>query len=102
MKTLEKLPPYFQAREDHLRAMARYDNHQRKLFGLFNVTNAADLEQALLENSRLHLEERQQYNILAYQADKACDIYDQATVKQKQAIAAQQKQYDAILEALDE
>jgi uncharacterized protein (DUF1778 family) len=102
MKMLEKLPPYFQAREDYLRAMARYENQQRKLFGLFNVSNAAALEQALLENSHLHLEERQQYNILAYQADKACDIYDQATVKQKQAIAAQQKQYDAILEALDE
>jgi uncharacterized protein YecA (UPF0149 family) len=102
MKTLEQLPSYFQARENHLRAMARYCNMQKRLLELFDVTTVAGLEQAMLENRHLHLEERQQYNILAHQADRASDIYDLATVKQKELVAAQQKQYDAIVASLDE
>lgn len=102
MKTLETLPPYFQARENYLRAMARYDNQQRKLFGLFGVTNAADLEQKMLEDYHLHREERTEYSLFATQADKASDAYDQATIKQKQKVAAQQQQFDAIIAALDE
>lgn len=102
MKTLDALPTYFEARENHLRAMARYNNSQRKLFSLFDVANAADLEQAMLDNRHLHYEERAHYELLARQADRASDIYDQATIKQKQAIAAQQKQFDAIVASLDE
>jgi hypothetical protein len=102
MKTLEQLPTYFQARENHLRAMARYCNMQKRLMELFDVTTVAGLEQAMLENRRLHYEERMQYEVLARQADKACDIYDLATVRQKELVAAQQKQYDAIVASLDE
>lgn len=102
MKTLETLPSYFQARENYLRAMARYDNQQRKLFSLFNVSNAADLEQKMLEDYHLHREERAEYSLLAAQADRASDAYDQATIKQKQKVAAQQQQFDAIIKALDE
>jgi len=102
MKTLEALPTYFEARESYLRAMARYDNMQKRLLALFDVTTVAGLEQAMLENRHLHYEERAQYELLARQADKASDIYDQATIKQKQTIAAQQKQFDAIVASLDE
>jgi hypothetical protein len=102
MKTLEALPTYFEARESYLRAMARYDNMQKRLLALFDVATVAGLEQAMLENRHLHYEERMQYEVLARQADKACDVYDQATIKQKQAIAAQQKQFDAIVASLDE
>jgi len=102
MKTLEKLPPYFVAREAYLRAMARYEHHQQKMFTLFGVTNAASLEEAMIANRHLHRQEQSDYQALAVQADKASDVYDAATIKQKQLIATQQKQLNADIAALDE
>jgi hypothetical protein len=101
MKTAQALPPYFQAREDYLRAMGRYDSHQKRLFTLFNVASAADLEQKLLENRHLYIEERLQFEVLGRKADQCADIYDQALIKQKQLIA-QQQQFNADIAALDE
>ena len=102
MTVLEKLPPYFQARENHLRAMARLNNHQQKLFSLFGVNNAAELEEAMLHQRHLYAEERLEYDTLGRRADRAADIFDLATIEQRRKIAAQQKQFNAIIANLDE
>lgn len=102
MKTLETVPPYFQARENHLRAMARLNNHQQKMFNLFGVTNAGDLEDALLHQKHLHSEARLEYEILGRQADRAADLFDLATAEQRRRISEQQRQFNAIIASLDE
>ncbi len=102
MTTAAKLPAYFEAREEYLRAMALYEAHQKKLFQLFCVNNAADLEEALLEQRHLHAEERLRYEALAVRADRAADRLDLATAKQRQKIAAQQSYFNSIIANLDE
>lgn len=102
MATIEKLPPYFEAREAYLKAMAHYEAHQQKLFQLFGVTNAADLEDALLSQRHIHAEERLRYETLAVRADNAADRLDQATARQREKISAQQKYFNSIIASLDE
>jgi hypothetical protein len=102
MSNAVALPPYFEAREKHLRAMARLDACQKKLFALFGVDNLGDLEDEMLKDRHLHYKERLEYETLSRQADRAADLYDLATVEQRRRIKEQNKQFDAIISALDE
>jgi hypothetical protein len=95
---------YFQAREAFLIAMARHTNQERKLFGLFGVSNSAELDQAILESRSSgykYREEIAHLSTLGHQLDRASDVYDNATEKQKRLIAAQQKQLNNDIKSID-
>lgn len=95
---------YLQAREAFLRAMARHQNQERKLFDLFGVNNSADLDEAVLQarsTGMKHHEEIALLSTLGHQLDRASDIYDHATEVQRRKIAAQQKQFNQDIKLLD-
>ena len=87
---------YLQAREAYLRAMAKYQNQEQKLFDIFGVTNSADLDEAILlarSTGMKHHEEIALLSTLGHQLDRVSDVYDHATELQKRKIAQQQKQF---------
>lgn len=95
---------YLQAREAFLRAMARHQNQEQKLFDLFGVSNSADLDEAILQarsTGMKHHEEITLLSTLGHQLDRASDIYDHATELQKRKIAQQQKQFNDTIKQLD-
>ena len=95
---------FLQAREAFLRAMARHQNQERKLFTLFGVSNSADLDEAILQarsTGMKHQEEITLLSTLGHQLDRASDIYDHATEMQKRKIAAQQKQFNQDIKSLE-
>ena len=95
---------YLQAREAFLRAMARHQNQERKLFDLFGVSNSADLDEAILQarsTGMKHHEEITLLSTLGHQLDRASDIYDHATELQKRKIAQQQKQFNKDIQSLE-
>jgi len=95
---------FLQAREAFLRAMARHQNQEQKLFTLFGVSNSADLDEAILQarsTGITHSEEITLLSTLGHQLDRASDIYDHATEMQKRKIAAQQKQFNKDIQSLE-
>ena len=95
---------YLQAREAFLRAMARHQNQEQKLFTLFGVSNSADLDEAILQarsTGMKHHEEITLLSTLGHQLDRASDIYDHATEVQRRKIAAQHKQFNKDIQSLE-
>lgn len=95
---------FLQAREAFLRAMAKYQNQEQKLFALFGVSNSADLDEAILQarsTGMKHQEEIALMSTLGHQLDRASDIYDHATELQKRKIAQQQKQFNQDIKSLE-
>jgi hypothetical protein len=102
MAVLDALPDFLTARENYLRAMGRHDAQQRRLFELFGVSNLADLDLAMLNNRGKHANEIAEYDRLGNIFDRCADIYDRVAARQRQKVREQQKQFNAIFEALDE
>jgi hypothetical protein len=95
---------FLQAREAFLRAMARHQNQEQKLFDLFGVSNSAELDEAILQarsTGMKYQEEIALLSTLGHQLDRASDIYDHATELQKRKIAQQQKQFFQDIKSLD-
>ena len=95
---------FLQAREAFLRAMAKHQNQEQKLFTLFGVSNSADLDEAILQarsTGMKHQEEITLLSALGHQLDRASDVYDHATEVQRRKIAAQQKQLNQDIKSLD-
>lgn len=95
---------YLQAREAYLRAMAKYQNQERKLFDLFGVSNSADLDEAILQarsTGMKHQEDITLLSTLGHHLDRVSDAYDHATELQKRKISQQQKQFNKDLQSLD-
>lgn len=95
---------FLQAREAFLRAMAKHQNQEQKLFTLFGVSNSADLDEAILQarsTGMKHQEEITLLSALGHQLDRASDVYDHATEVQRRKIAAQQKQFNQDIKSLD-
>lgn len=102
MATATELPTYIEARERYLRALGKYEAQEKRLFELFGVNNSADLEVMMLAKRHEHIEERQKFVVLTNQLDRLADEYDLAQQRQRQKIAAQQKQFHKIIANLDE
>ena len=68
------------------------------------MSNSADLDQAILESRSSgykHREEIAHLSTLGHQLDRASDVYDNATEKQKRLIAEQQKQLNNDIKSID-
>jgi hypothetical protein len=95
---------FLQAREAFLRAMAKHQNQEQKLFNLFGVSNSADLDEAILQarsTGMKHQEEITLLSTLGHQLDRASDVYDHATEMQRRKIAEQQKQFHKDIQSLE-
>ena len=68
------------------------------------MSNSAELDQAILESRSSgykHREEIAQLSTLGHQLDRASDVYDTATEKQKRLIAEQQRQINKNIKSID-
>lgn len=96
--------PYFEARENFKKAMALHSSQERRLFELFDVATSADLELAILasrSDGLKHHEEIAKFAQLGHALDRAADVLDLATERQKRKIAEQQKQLNKTFQNLD-
>jgi hypothetical protein len=99
-------PPihYLERREDYLRALARYQNHENYLKQLLGAADtAADLETRMLEarTKGKHTEAISTLHTLGLALDKASDALDLATELQRRKVAEQQRQFDLDLKNLE-
>jgi hypothetical protein len=95
---------YLERREDHLRALARYQNHENYLKQLLGAADtAADLELRMLEarTKGKHTEAISTLHTLGLALDKASDALDLATELQRRKVAEQQRQFDLDLKNLE-
>lgn len=95
---------YLERREDHLRALARYQNHENYLKQLLGAEDtAADLELRMLEarTKGKHTEAISTLHTLGLALDKASDALDLATELQRRKVAEQQRQFDLDLKNLE-
>jgi hypothetical protein len=95
---------YLERREDHLRALARYQNHENYLKQLLGAEDtAADLEMRMLEarTKGKHTEAISTLHTLGLALDKASDALDLATELQRRKVAEQQRQFDLDLKNLE-
>lgn len=101
MQTTLKIPDYLDARQQFLKAMAKYANQEKHLFMLFDVDNAAALDSAMLESPTRHAEEKQKLNTLGLAFDYASQVHDLAKKHQQKKIAIQQAELNRDLKNLE-
>ena len=95
-----KIPPirYLETREAYLRALARYQNHEKELMALLGASDSgASLETKMLEarTKGQHTEAISMLHSLGTTLDKASDTLDVATELQRRQVAAQSKAFNA-------
>ncbi len=89
---------YLERREDYLRALARYQNHENHLKQLLGAADtAADLETRMLEarTKGKHAEAISTLHTLGLALDKASDALDLATELQRRKVANDAARFDA-------
>lgn len=107
MATTLPLPvsDFLTARERYKLAIARHDNQERRLFELFGVDNAGDLEDAIMRQrtngSLQHADEVLKFSELEHALDRAGDAYDRACEVQRRKIAETRKQLDSDIHNLE-
>ena len=99
MVTIAPLPvsDFLLAREHYKLAIAKHDNQERRLFELFGVSNAADLEEAIMagrSQGLKHAEEVLKFSELEHALDRAGNAYDLACERQRRKIEEQRGQLD--------
>ena len=102
MAIAETLPDFLTARENYLKAMGRHNAQERRLFDLFGVKTMAELDLAMLNNRHKHADEVARYNELGIVFDRCADVFDRVAARQRLKVREQQRQFNAIFEALDE